>query len=145
MSRISHVLISLGKLTTNHHLDLEIPPSWSNYCYGFTEDHAQDMLYITSNTIISFHNSIMLSSSTARVMLSARKHHFMDALTQSLYQNLWLMLSSILCSRIFKLTWAFMLLSEQLYYNFQPSYLGSTIVNYHFHLTDAWYNTTKWL
>jgi hypothetical protein len=27
MSRISHVLISLGKLTTNHHLDLEIPPS----------------------------------------------------------------------------------------------------------------------
>jgi hypothetical protein len=38
----------------------------------FTEVRIQDMLYTASNTVISFHNAIILSSSSARVLRSAR-------------------------------------------------------------------------
>jgi hypothetical protein len=46
-------------------------------------------------------------------------------------------------SQIFQITWAFVLLPVQFSYVFQPFYLGSTSVNYHFHLTDAQYNITE--
>jgi hypothetical protein len=67
----------------------------------------------------------------------------MDAITQSLPHNLWLILSPILCSQIFQVTQAFLLLSVQFSYAFKLSYLGSTSVNYHFHLSNAQYNITE--
>jgi hypothetical protein len=44
---------------------------------------------------------------------------------------------------MFQVTLAFVLLSVQFSYDFQPSYLGSTSVNYHFHPTDTQYSVTE--
>jgi hypothetical protein len=57
--------------------------------------------------------------------------------------NLWLIMSPILCSQICQVTQAIVLLSVQFPYNFQPSYLGSTSVNYHIHLTGTQYNVME--
>jgi hypothetical protein len=70
MSRISDLLISLlGKACK-----LSSSGYGTSFLYNqtsvivFTEDHAQCMLFIVSNTVVSFHNPIILLPSFARVL-----------------------------------------------------------------------------
>jgi hypothetical protein len=74
MSRISDLLISLlgkprksssSRSGRSFHYD-RISVTW------FTEDNAWNMPYVASNTIIFFHNAIMLSSSARVVRRSAQ-------------------------------------------------------------------------
>jgi hypothetical protein len=112
-------------------------PPRSNQHYWIHERYARDKPYrpTASNLIISFHTAIILSSSLARALKgSAWQCCFMDTITQSLPHSLWLILLPIIWSQIFQVTWAFVLLSVQFSYDFQPSYFGTTSVNNHFHL-----------
>jgi hypothetical protein len=124
------------------------PSSRSGRCFlrnwtsitGFTEDHAWHMPCVAYNTIIF---SIILFC--CHLHQQGFWESQPDAVTQSVPHNLWLILSPILCSKIFQVIQASVLLTVavQFSYDFKPSYSGSTRVNYHFYPTDTECNVAE--
>lgn len=69
----------------------------------FKLHYSRDTPYISFNTGISFHTAIMLLADLLiQRTRSAWLHRFIDAITQSLPHNLWIILLPILCFQHFK-------------------------------------------